>query len=166
MNNLKLMAAVALCMAYAAGIATGWAGNTLAGEHRPPPERGGSWLSHTLGLDDAQKEQLEAIWSNVGPGKDEDPRKRIRDLYDERNAEVRAMLSEAQQVEFDAIYQAFEDKKAALEAERRQRFDDAVAATRAILTPEQDEKYTKILEEFERKGPRRGRGPGHFGHKD
>lgn len=161
MNNLKLVAAIALCMAYVAGIATGWAGYTLAGEVPPPPPGKGSWLSHTLQLDADQKERMEAIWSKESLGQEgDDARVKMRALYDARNQEVRALLSPEQVVAFDEIYRAFEEKKEVLSQERRQRRDQAVQETMAILTPEQRENYQKILEDFERRGPSGGHGPG------
>lgn len=163
MTKLKVLAAIALCMAYVAGIATGWAGYTLAGEKPPPPpdERGGgSWLSHTLQLDEAQQAKMEEIWSPEAARRDgDDARNRIRALYDERNADVRAMLTAEQQVRFDEIYRISEEKKEAISAERQKRHDDAVAKTMAILTPEQQGKYQKILEDFEKRGPKREHGP-------
>jgi len=162
MTKLKLLAAIALCMAYVAGIATGWAGYTLAGENPPPPpeDRGGSWLSHTLQLDESQQAQLEAIWSPEASRRDgDDARNRIRAIYDERNAEVRAILTEEQKLKFDEIYRLSEEKKEAISEERRLRHDENVEKTMAILNPEQQEKYQKILEDFEKKGPKRDHGP-------
>lgn len=159
MNNLKILAAVALCMAYVAGIVTGWVGYTLAGENPPPREERGSWLTHTLQLDDAQKAEMETIWSrDIFSREGDDTRSRIRALYDARNSEVRALLDEEQQAAFDDIYRSFEEKKGAISEERRKRYDEAVAKTMAILTPEQQGKYQKILDDFEKRGPRRDHG--------
>src|SRR5690606_32274205 len=91
MSKLKLLAGIALLLAYAAGIATGWAGYTLAGEQPPPPRDRGSWLSHELRLSPEQKEKMEVIWSREARG---DDRSTVRDLYDARNNEVRALLTE------------------------------------------------------------------------
>lgn len=157
MTKLKVLAAVSLCMAYFAGIATGWAGYTLAGETPAPPrDEPGSWLAHTLQLDEAQQEKLEEIWSPEAARRDgDDARTRIRALYDERNDEVRAMLSPEQQLKFDEIHQTCEAKKEAISQERQQRRDEAVEKTMAILNPEQQEKYKSILEDFEKRGPKR-----------
>lgn len=160
MNRLKWMAALALCMAYAAGIATGWASFTLAGERAPAPGKGGSWLSHTLDLDDDQKARMEAIWSREDKDRD-DPRSSVRALYEERNQQVRAMLTPEQQQEFDAIHETCEEKKKALYEVRRKQRDEAVRQTMAILTPEQQEKYQRILDDFERRDSKRG----HSGRK-
>jgi len=162
MTKLKLLAAIALCMAYFAGIATGWAGYTLAGEKPPPPpEERGSWLSHTLQLDEAQQAKMEEIWSPEASRRGgDDARDRIRAIYDMRNAEVRAILTEEQQARFDEIYRLSEEKKEAIAQERHQRHEEAVQKTMAILTPEQQVKYEKLLEDFEKRGPKRDHGPG------
>ncbi len=161
MNNVKVLAAIALCMAYVAGIATGWAGYTLTGEHPPRPGEKDSWLSHTLQLTDEQRETMEAIWSPESSGRDgEDPRARIRAMYDERDNEVRNLLTEAQQAQFDAIYRTLEEKKDALSEERRVRHEEAIQKTMAILTPEQQKEYQKIVDDFEKRGSKRMRGPG------
>jgi len=159
MTKLKLLAAVALCMAYIAGIATGWAGYTLAGEQAPPQEPKGSWLSHTLQLTEEQKARMEAIWSREANGRDgEDGRSKMRALYEERNDRVAALLTEEQRRAFDAIYLDFEERKDDLSRERRERHEKAVEETMAILTPEQQKSYQKILDDFERRGPQRNHG--------
>ena len=162
MTKLKFLAAIALCMAYIAGIATGWAGYTLAGEKPPPPPRDerGSWLSHTLQLDASQRTRMEEIWSPEASRRDgDDARTRIRAIYDERNAAVRALLTPEQQVQFDAIYQKSEEQKEAIARERHERHEEAVKKTMAILTPEQQVKYQKIIDEFEKRGPKGEHGP-------
>ncbi len=160
MNNFKLLAAVALCIAYIAGIATGWAGYTLVGAAAPAPDRNGSWLSHTLGLTAEQEAQMEAIWSREAPETPgDDSRTTMRMLYDERNAAVRALMTEAQQREMDRIFEEFEAKKAAHSEARRQRHEEAVAKTMAILTPEQQEQYQEVLSKFGRRGSKGGHGP-------
>lgn len=155
MSKLKLLAGIALLLAYAAGIATGWAGYTLAGEQPPPPRDRGSWLSHELRLSPEQKEKMEVIWSREARG---DDRSTVRDLYDARNNEVRALLTEEQQATFDEIYRAFDQKREAVFAERRARHQKSVEETMAILTPEQQEKYKTIVEDLEKRGPGRERG--------
>ncbi|MBX3177004.1 MAG: Spy/CpxP family protein refolding chaperone [Candidatus Hydrogenedentes bacterium] len=161
MTKLKVLAAVALVMAYIAGIATGWAGSTLAGEKPGPARDRGSWLSHALELSDSQKAQLEAIWSREAENAaEEDSRARVRALYEERNQAVREMLTPEQQAAYDGIHQSVEEQKDAIAAERRARHEAAVSKTMDILTPEQQEKYKKIIEDFEKRSPRRDRGPG------
>lgn len=155
MTKLKILAGLALCLAYAAGIVTGWAGYTLAGETPPPPRDKGSWLSHELQLSPEQKAKMESIWSKEAMG---DDRARVREMYDARNAEVRAMLTEEQKATFDAIYQASEEKREAIYAERRARHQKAVEDTMAILNSEQQTKYKKIVEDLEKRGPNRDHG--------
>lgn len=155
MTKLKVLAGLALILAYAAGIATGWAGYTLAGEQPPPPGDRGSWLSHELGLSAEQKDKMEAIWSKEVRG---DDRSSVRDLYDARNNEVRALLTAEQQVRFDEIYRAFDEKREAVFAERRARHEKSVEETMAILNPEQQAKYKTIVEDLEKRGPGREHG--------
>jgi len=152
MTKLKVLAGLALILAYAAGIATGWAGYTLAGEQPPPPKDRGSWLSHELGLSAEQKVKMEAIWSQEARG---DDRSKVRDLYDARNDEVRAMLTDEQKANFDAIYHAFDERREAVFAERRARHQKSVDETMAILNPEQQAKYKTIVEDLEKRGPGR-----------
>ena len=161
MNKLKLMAAVALCMTYIAGIATGWAGYTLASSPPPPQEGRGSWLSHTLELNDKQTSEMKEIWSREGQGREgDDGREKMRALYDERNGQVRALLNEEQAKAFDEIYRAFDEKKELLSNGRRQRHEDAVRKTMAILTADQQERYQTILDDVDRRGSKKMRGRG------
>lgn len=162
MTKLKFLAGLALCLAYVAGIATGWAGFTLAGEKSPPPRDRGSWLSHELQLSPDQKTQMEAIWSKEAMG---DDRARVRELYDQRNNEVRAILSEDQKKTFDEIYRVSEEKREAVYSERRLRHQKAVDETMAILDPKQQEKYRKIVEDLDKRGPNRDHGMMPMGKK-
>lgn len=155
MTKLKLLAGLALCLAYVAGIATGWAGFTLAGEKSPPPRDKGSWLSHELQLSPEQKTRMEAIWSKEAMG---DDRARVRELYEARNGEVRAILTEEQKKTFDEIYRASEARRDAVFEERRARHQKAVDETMAILTPEQQEKYKTILADLEKRDSNREHG--------
>lgn len=155
MTRLKVLAGLALCLAYAAGIATGWAGFTLAGEKSPPPRDRGSWLSHELQLSPEQKVQMEAIWSKEATG---DDRARVRELYEGRNDEVRAILSEEQKKTFDEIYRVSEEKRDAVFAARRERHQKAIDETMGILTPEQQEKYKTILADLEKRESSREHG--------
>lgn len=165
MTRLKVLAGVALCLAYVAGIATGWAAFTLAGSPPPPPRDRGSWLSHELQLSPEQKAKMETIWSSEAKG---DDRARVRELYEERNGEVRAILSEEQKKTFDDIYRASEARREAVFAQRRERHQKAVDETMAILTPAQQEKYKKILEDLEKRDSSREHGmmPGPKGGPD
>ena len=162
MTKLKVLAGIALILAYAAGIATGWAGYTLAGEQPPAPKDRGSWLSHELQLSPEQKEKMEAIWSQEARG---DDRSSVRDLYDARNNDVRALLTEEQKATFDDIYRAFDAKREAVYAERRVRHQKSVDETMAILTPEQQDKYKTIVEDLEKRGPGRDHGMPPMGKK-
>lgn len=156
MTKLKLLAALALCMAYFAGIATGWAGYTLAGEQPPAPSGKGSWLSHTLQLDEDQTARIQAIWSReAAAGDRESARSQIRDLYDERDEQIRSLLTAEQQTRFDEIHRTIEAKKDALFEERRKRREEAIEKTMDLLTPEQQEAYREILEDFEKRGSKR-----------
>lgn len=155
MTKLKILAALALCLAYVAGIATGWAGFTLSGEPPQPPRDRGSWLSHELQLSPEQKTQMEAIWSKEALG---DDRAKVRALYDERNSQVRDLLTEEQQKAFDEIYRLSEEKREAVFSERQKRHQDAIDKTMSILTPDQQEKYKTIVEDLEKREPSRDRG--------
>ena len=142
MTKLKVLAAVALVMAYIAGIATGWAGSTLAGEKPGPSRDRGSWLSHALELSDSQKAQLEAIWSREAENAaEEDSRARVRALYEERNQAVREMLTRATG-RLRRVHQSVENKDA-IAAGNTRPARAAVSKTMDILTPEQREKYKR-----------------------
>ena len=129
---------------------------------RKPPDEPRSWLADELHLNARQKEQLHDIWSEtMGQLHTAHNRKR-RELLEARERAVLDMLSPDQQERYRLIQEEYESRRADLGAERQQAFDQAVARTKEILTPEQRAAYEKILARM-REGGRRGRrgGPSH-----
>ncbi|HEX8520746.1 MAG TPA: Spy/CpxP family protein refolding chaperone [Tepidisphaeraceae bacterium] len=167
----KLVVIVGFVVAFAAGLVVGVslesrkataAAPTTAPTTRP---RGGpeGFLARELNLTPQQQEQMRQIWSEFAPGRSgregaEDPRRQFRK---ERDEALISLIPVEKKDQYEAIQKKYSDQNAAMENQRRDRFDNAVNKTKAILTPEQREKYDAFLSRhrFDRgdRGDRGGR---------
>lgn len=146
---------VTFLLVFAAGAMMGW---FWAGMQQRPRPRGSSWLADELGLSPEQRQQMETIWKEAAE-KAQALEDRRRVLMEERDAAVHNMLSAAQRLEYREIMEIYEKGRTDLNSEREIPFQEAVERTKAILTPDQLEKYDHMLTRFPR-GDRGGRTPG------
>jgi DNA primase len=92
---------------------------------------------------------------STGPADDFDRR---RALAKSRDEAIRRLVPAEKQPELEKIFEDFSAQMTELSERRRRTYEAAVEKTKAILTPEQREKYEKILAE---RGPsHHGQGPG------
>jgi Spy/CpxP family protein refolding chaperone len=143
---------VSLAVVFAAGLAVGLAVRRHDGE--PPRERRRrSWLADELSLTPGQQSRMEEIWSQaMQPPRNEFAQR--GQIYEDRDAAVRSLLTDEQKLEYDRIFEEAARKMAELGEARRKAFEDAVARTKEMLTPEQRLKYEEMLT----RGPEPGRG--------
>jgi len=132
-----------------------------------PAERGPSWLSSELNLTAAQRQNMLNIWDNVNrSGFDEGERR--REIGRQRSEAIRKLIPEDQQHLLDQINEEYARQMGELSNQRRQRFEEAMEKTRAVLTPQQLQKYDVILQrrQEERRRDRMERGgPGMGGER-
>ena len=115
------------------------------------------WMERELGLNEQQKDQMRQIWSDVWRGhrEHEDQRRKLRR---ERDEAIANLIRPEDMRALDGIHNRYDDAVAALDNQMRSRFDEKVRQTMTILTPEQQEKYQKILKSrSERDGDRDGK---------
>ena len=67
-----------------------------------------------------------------------------KELRDQRDAAINALLGSSQMVEYQAIIDTYKDQFNKLRQSRRDAIDNAVTQTRKILTPKQLELYDKM----------------------
>ena len=169
MTKTLLILIACFCIALAAGVAVGVAVDRFAGR----PHRG-SRLESNLKLSKEQREQMRATWAGA-IRKERETRRKEREgrekLQKEREQAVQELLTKEQKVKYQEVMQKYEKAIAALAAERRAPFDEAVENTRKILTEEQRKKYEELMKQGPALGnvtegpgwnPRRG-GPGKSG---
>jgi len=158
MTRTRLIVLLCFVAAFVAGLAAG----VVLGRAAPPRRSRRTWLDRELNLTPRQKEQMGEIWSRVISGAAHQQfRDRRRALEGEREQAIRGLLSDEQRQKYEEVIKDYEEKLAALDAERRKLFEDAVERTKQILTEPQRRKYEAILEA--RAGPRWRRGPPHGG---
>lgn len=101
-------------------------------------------LGEELGLTADQRFQMKAIWEDVYALSD----KSLRDSRKAQNARDRAiqgLIPRDKLDEYNTINSEYDKEVATIKGSRDKSFNDAVKKTREILTPEQREKYEKIL---------------------
>jgi len=162
----KVVVIVCFIMAFVAGLLVGWQTRpqvAVAPDNGAPAttqrsSRGPTgWLVRELNLDDAQREQLEKIWSETarqGRGERDDRR---RELRRERDEAIAALVRPEDYGKYDQILKHYVEKTDAIDREMRATFDEAVEKTKLILTEEQRTKYEQLLKRH-RPDDRDGRG--------
>jgi Spy/CpxP family protein refolding chaperone len=158
----KVIVIIGFFIAFVAGAVLGLQLRQPAVAHVNVPQREDrSWLRTELGLSPQQEEQMRDIWSNLhNSGRKHDERR--RQLRDERDEAIAALLPASAMGDYDKVLAAYSDKMSQLSAERDKGFAEAVEKTKKILTPAQQTKYEEFLKRREGPGPggpRGDRGP-------
>ncbi|HAI11046.1 MAG TPA: hypothetical protein DCM28_05035 [Phycisphaerales bacterium] len=139
MKKTSVMLSLAFVLVFAAGVTVG----TVSRQHHKPPKDFGAFLAEKLDLTAQQQTQMKSIWSNAMK-RDKNGRSDYKELRDQRDAAINALLGTSQMVEYQAIIDTYKDQFNKLRQSRRDAIDNAVAQTRKILTPKQLELYDKM----------------------
>lgn len=150
MTRTKLIVVVCFCLALVAGGLVGYA----LGRRDPRHRSRESWIADELDLSVDQREKMKRIWSDVHQQMRTLGRSRRSEIRATRDQAIRNLLNEDQKADYDTIMADYDRAMKEMETRRRAVFDSAVEKTRAILTPEQREKYETLLRD---RPPRRGR---------
>jgi Spy/CpxP family protein refolding chaperone len=165
MTRTRLILIASCIIVFAAGAAAGLLFSELNAPRRthgggaaegPRPR---SWLVQELKLTPQQAEQMQKIWEPPAGAHQGRRDEHMAALARERDQAVVALLTEEQKAKYDAILQDHAQKVDELSKERRKAFEDRVAQTKLILTPEQAARYEELLKEPRGHGHGRGRGP-------
>jgi len=156
MNKTRALVAVLFVVAFAAGLTSGLASRQ---SDSPRAHRGG-WLSSQLHLTAKQRQQMLAIWSKVSWGDRRKMMQERRQYQQQRDQAIQKLLSPKQRKQYDAILKSYHQKLASMAAKRHKRFEQAVAKTKAILTPQQRKLYEQAMAQH-----RGGRHGGRFDHR-
>jgi len=174
----KIMVVIGFLIAFAAGLAVGIEMRRPGYAQGPAPldprvrttgpsTRGsrspGGWFASELKLDAEQRKRMDAIWSEVARGGREEMDKERDALRKQRDEAILALVGTDNKVKYDEIQKKYRDDQQAVERKMRGRFEKAVEETKAILTPEQREKYEQLLARHrppDREGRDGGRGRG------
>jgi Spy/CpxP family protein refolding chaperone len=143
---------MAVVVVFAAGTTLGvWLTRSYA-----LAEGRGAGLARELGLSPAQREQMEKIWSEQAGPVFRQIGARRGDAAQQRDQQIRDLLSDEQRARYDAIQQDYSHTLDQLSEDRKKAFDEAVKSTEAILTSEQVAKYEDMLSRRRDRGGRGG----------
>lgn len=157
----RMIVILGFLISLSAGVAIGLSirkppisGENVAPQSRP---RGGGWLVDQLGLSPEQRKQLDEIWSETARRGGREQGQQRAKLRRERDEAIAALVPEADRAKYEQIHKNYDDAVKAMEESWRASFQQSVERTKAMLTPEQREKYEQLMSNpnFDR-----GRGPG------
>lgn len=154
MTKTKMLLILSFAVTFAAGAAVG----ILASRPGHPPRKP-SWLTAELNLTDQQRDQMRDIWSEVMRTGGRNEREQRKALSQQRDQAIAALLTDAQQPQYESILQNHTRKVEELAQERKRTFEQAVERTKQILTPEQATKYDELMKSRHDRGPGDRPGP-------
>jgi len=158
MTRTKVILLVSFLVIFAAGVSVGMLLSR--------PAKAGSSHQHlreVLNLSPDQSEQMKKIWSDVMESGFRAQGERRSQYAQQRDEAVQALLTAEQRAKYDAVQQEYSKRMDELSAERKKKFEQAVAMTKKILTPEQAIQYDEWMKQRERGGSGApGGGPGGF----
>lgn len=170
--KIKVIVILGFIVAFAAG----WVSALLVQQTRAtatvlapdrPPRR--PWLAEELGLDARQAEEVKRIWSDAMRSARREHEERRHALRKQREDAIAALIPPQDKAAYEQFHQQYLDEMGKIGREREGLFEQAVAKTKALLTPEQRVKYEALLAkrgEWERRdrGPGSRRRPGSHEH--
>lgn len=147
MGSIKFYLVLALLVTFGAGLATGRLKFGDAPDRDRDRKSPGSKLCDELGLAGPEREKVLSIWKQTMKEVPPPPMDKFREIDRARDETLLSLLTDAQrakleQINADADRQKEEINKPAIEAFKR-----ADEQTRALLTPEQQQKFDKIVSE-------------------
>lgn len=139
-SRLFVFALAAICLVFASGVAVG-----VVGRRALRPIRYQSVLVEELGLTPDQRYKLQVIWGEVAKSRTPVPMEELGKVDAERWQAIDEMLTPQQRAQLARIQEHFEARMQGLDQGNRRRVAAAEEQTRRVLTPEQREKYERLL---------------------
>ena len=137
MKKTSIILSITFVLVFIAGFAVG----TVA--DKKPKHDFGAFLAEKLDLTDQQQQQMKAIWSQT-MSKEKTGRHHYKELKDQRDTAINNLLKPEQLIEYQAILDTYKEQTNALRQARHKAIENAVAQTKKILTPKQQELYEKL----------------------
>jgi len=159
-TKIKLILIFSYLLTFAGGVTVGMLISWQ--EPTPPPVVQKPGMFSELGLTEEQHKKIREIWSSTM--KDGLPRMQIKhNLSRVRDEAISKIITDQQRDQYDRIQAEYRASVEVFYKAREKAYKEAVEKTRAVLTPEQAEKYDNLIKKH--RGPRgpwghhRGRGP-------
>lgn len=106
----------------------------------------GSPLVSELELSNDQKEKMQKIWEKVRDLSEDDLKQSTR-AQGERDRAIEKLIPPDKTADYNKILHDYAETNASLKGKQEAEFKKAVVETKAILTPDQQKKYQKILDQ-------------------
>jgi len=144
----RLIVAVAVIVSFCAGAMVD---HVVRGRGAPPGPHGpgggpGGYIANQLSLSADQQAKMKDIWQNTFRRGGQENRAKRDDLRKHQEQSIAALIRPEDKPAYDKIVADTKSKMEAMDAEGKKAFDDAVARTKQILTPEQLKKYEQIIQ--------------------
>jgi Spy/CpxP family protein refolding chaperone len=122
--------------------------------------QGPSWIAQQLNLSTQQRTQMDAIWADIRQKMDQAGEKR-HELDRKRDADVQALLTDAQKAAYVKINDDYRAQRGAMDKERGMLISDAEKRSRDLLDENQQKKWDELTKDMHgRRGPHHGGIPG------
>jgi hypothetical protein len=144
MTRSNVVAVISFAVIFAAGFFVGRLRWTGAAEQSRPD---GGWLTSQLDLTPTQREAVRQIWNEQLNVTTIGAPKRWEDAERERDAAVRQLLTPQQLLEYEKIAAHHRERAAEFRDELLRMQLDAEAKTRSQLSPQQRERFDKLIAE-------------------
>ena len=139
----RVILSIALVTTFVAGTSVG-----VLIVRQAEPRRGADpreAFHEKLGLSEAQREQMSEIWGQALRERMQEIDRERRAPSKQRDAEIRALYTDAQREQVDQIRASYDERSKVLSDAKRQAFEQARQATRAVLTEDQRAKFDEML---------------------
>jgi Spy/CpxP family protein refolding chaperone len=112
----------------------------------------GGWLAQQLQLTDNQRSRVQSIWDHTHSEMDQNIQQR-RAIDEEFQQNLLNLFDADQKARYFALRDKANAAAEGINSEMRADVDRSIEQTKAVLTPQQVEKYNQLLTRFPAKGP-------------
>ncbi|MDP9174646.1 MAG: hypothetical protein M3O30_12385 [Planctomycetota bacterium] len=112
----------------------------------------GGWLAQQLQLSDDQRSRVQSIWDHTHSEMDQHMQQ-LRAIDQDFQQNLLNLLDSDQKTRYLALRDKANSAAAGIYSDIRADVDRSIEQTKAVLTPQQVEKYNQLLTRFPAKGP-------------
>jgi cell division protein ZapA (FtsZ GTPase activity inhibitor) len=147
MKKTKIIIFITFVLAMGAGVAVGMLGARTV-PARVPPGDPQSWLVSELQLSPDQQVKMKQIWQEMLQDKGRQYGEEMRQLQQQRDAAIAALMTPDQKEQYTKINQDFAARTREVWQRMERDFSAAADRTKQILDDRQKEKFQAMMDKF------------------
>jgi Spy/CpxP family protein refolding chaperone len=147
----RLILLIGFLLAFAAGYTVGMNRSpaadvsTASGPDASSSQGRRGWLAQQLELTAEQQQQMREVWAETASRGGRGHIEQRRELRRHRDEAIEELIPQQNLAAYEQVIERYNESLVAMEREWAEAYERAVERTRAILTPQQREKYEQIL---------------------